>query len=301
MGAGGIGGNYGARLASAGEEVVLIARGAHLAAIRENGIAVLSEFSGDLQVQPAIATDDPGEVGPVDFVLLTTKLYDLEAATDLCKPMLGPETAVISLLNGVDAAERMIPIIGRDHVVPGVAYTTANIVEPGVVRHVSGPHLIGFGELDGSRSARLNAFDTVANAAGIETNYTDAVNELLWQKFVVLAASAGVCALSRLPVGGLREDPELMALFTAAMEEVVAVGRAKGVDTSGFRDDGLNFVKNASPALKPSLLVDLEQGNRLENDWLSGTVTRLGDELGVPTPINQTIWACLRPRAGGEV
>jgi 2-dehydropantoate 2-reductase len=298
MGAGGIGGNAGARLVAAGEDVALIARGPHLQAIRDNGLKVLSKTTGDLHIHPAMATDDPTEVGPVDVVLLTTKLYDLETATELCKPLLGPDTAVISLLNGVDAADRMVPILGAAPVVPGVAYTTANVDAPGIVRHVSGPHLIGFGELDGRRSARLDAFDTVANAAGIETNYTDAIENLLWRKFVLLVAVAGVCALSRQPVGGMRDDPELMAMFIGTADEVIAVAAAKGIDVASVKAESFKFADTAAADLKPSLLVDLERGNRLEIDWLSGTVTRLGRELGVPTPINQAIWASLRPLAG---
>lgn len=301
MGAGGIGGNYGARLAAAGAEVSLIARGPHLAAIKENGLAALSEFVGDVHIRPSVATDDPAEVGTVDIVLLTTKLYDLEAATELCKPMLGPETAVISLLNGVDAGERMIPILGPEHVVPGVAFTTAHLIEPGVVRHISGPQMIGFGELDGAPSARLDAFNAAVNGAGIESEYSNDVENLLWRKFVTLAAGAGVCGLTRQSVGVLREDPELLPLFGAAMDEILAVAAAKGIDLAGAREDSLAFVENASYGLKPSLLVDLEQGRRLEIDWLSGTVTRLGRELGVPTPINWTIWASLRPYATGNV
>ena len=260
---------------------------------------MLSRFTGDLHVRPAIATDDPAEVGPVDVILLTTKLYDLETATAALKPMLGPETAAISLLNGVDAAERMIPIVGAAPVVPGVAYTTATIHAPGVIRHVSGPHLIGFGELGRGRSPRLDAFDAVARAAGIETDYTDDVETLIWRKFALLVAVAGACAISRQPMGGIKRDPELMRLYGAATDEAIAVAAAKGVDVARVAADILTYAEGAADDLKPSLLVDLEGGKRLEVDWLAGAVTRLGRALGVPTPVNQTIWAALRPFAAG--
>lgn len=192
-----------------------------------------------------------------------------------------------------------MPILGRDHVVPGVAFTTAHLIEPGIVRHISGPQMIGFGELDGGRSARLDAFEAAANGAGIETDYSADVENLLWRKFVTLAAGAGVCGISRQSVGELREDPELLDLFATVMDEIIAVGAAKGIELAGAKADSFKFIENASPGLKPSLLIDLERGNRLEIDWLSGTVTRLGRELGVPTPVNQAIWAALRPHAGG--
>lgn len=299
MGAGGVGGNLGARLAAAGEDVALVARGAHLAAIRRDGLRVTSRFTGDLHVRPRIATDDPAAVGPVDVVLLAVKLYDLEEATALCRPMLGPDTAVISLLNGVDAAERMAPIVGQAHVVPGVAYTTANIDAPGLIRHVSGPHLIGFGEIAGGRSARLDAFDAVARRAGIETDYVERVDVLLWRKFTLLVAVAGACAVARRPMGEVRRDPELHALYTAASDEAIEVGVAKGIDVSESREAIETYLQNAAEDLKPSLLVDLERGRRLEVDWLAGAVVRLGREAGVATPVNHTIWASLRPHAAG--
>ena len=303
MGAGGIGGNFGARLAAAGEDVALIARGAHLAAMREKGLEVRSETVGDVHVRPRIASDDPAEVGAVDVVLLATKLYDLEEAAALCKPLLGPDTPVISLLNGIDSEERMIPILGPDAVVGGVAYVTAHVIEPGVVRHVSGPQAMAFGELSGGRSARLDAFAEVATAAGIEARYSDNIWREIWGKFVLLAASAGICALARQPVGALRADPELRALVEDAVEEVLAVAEAKEVGLDRDEAWALTnwFLDNGAADLRPSMLVDLDHGKRLELDWISGAVVRLGRELGVATPINRTIWAALKPWAeGGE-
>lgn len=300
MGAGGIGGNFGARLAAAGQDVALIARGAHLAAIRDHGINIISPTAGDIKVRPAMATDDASEIGPVDVVLFTTKHYDLESAGALCAPLLGSDTAVISLLNGVDAAERLAPIIGASHAVPGVTYTTAMVEAPGVVRHVSGPQLIGFGEPDGAKSARLDAFDAVARAAGIETDYSQAVQDLLWRKFVMLVAGGGVCALARQPVGYIRDDAELRGLYEKSAGEVIAVAAAKGIDMSAEKEKAVAFIDNAAPDLHPSLLVDLQKGNRLEAEWLVGAVVRMGRDLGIETPVNEVIWAALRPWANGR-
>ncbi len=302
MGAGGIGGNFGARLAAAGEDVALIARGAHLAAIKENGLQVLSETVGDIHARPRIATDDPAAVGPVEVVLLTTKLYDLDAAAARCKPLLGADTAVISLLNGVDSEDRMMPILGPEHVVGGAAYVTAHVIEPGVVRHVSGPQAMAFGELSGGRSGRLDAFDQVVRAAGIESRYSDKIWREIWGKFVLLAAVGGVCALTRQPMGGVRADPELRQLYADTVEEVLAVAAAKGIDLEAdkARAAALAFLDRSAPELRPSMLVDLDHGKRLELEGGAGAVVRLGRELGVATPINHAIWVALRPWSDGR-
>ena len=302
MGAGGIGGIFGARLAAAGEDVALIARGAHLAAIKDDGLKVLSETVGSVHVRPRIATDDPGAVGPVEVVLVATKLYDLDAAAARCKPLLGKYTAVISLLNGIDSEERMIPLLGREHVVGGVAYVTAHVIEPGVVRHVSGAEAMAFGELAGGRSARLDAFDAMARAAGIESRYSQHIWREIWGKFVLLAGVGGVCALARQPVGPVRADQELRQLYTDAVEEVLAVAAAKGIDleTDKTRAAALAFLDSSAPDLRPSMLVDLDHGKRLELEGSAGAVVRLGRELGVATPINRAIWVALKPWADGR-
>ncbi len=301
LGAGGIGGNFGARLAAAGEDVALIARGAHLAALKQNGLSVLSETLGDMRIRPRIATDDPAAVGPVEVVLVATKLYDLDAAMALCKPLLGVDTAVISLLNGVDSEDRMMAILGPNHVVGGAAYVTAHVIEPGVVRHVSGPQAMAFGELSGGRSSRLDAFDQVARAAGLESRYSDRIWREIWGKFVLLAAVGGICALSRQPLGGVRADPELRRLYADTVEEVLAVAAAKGIDLEAdkARAAALAFLDSSAPGLRPSMLVDLDHGNRLELEGSAGAVVRLGRELGVATPVNRAIWIALRPWSEG--
>lgn len=299
MGAGGLGGNYGARLQAAGNDVSFVARGANLEGLRANGLTVTSEALGDIRLPSVQASDDPVRIGPVDVVLFTTKLYGLEAAAEACEPLLGPQTAVISLLNGIDSEDRMTPILGARHVVGGVAYTTAHLLRPGLVRHVSGPQRIAIGEMDGQMSPRLEAFREAAEAAGIETVVSDDIRRLLWGKFVMLAGVGGVSALARVSVGGVRDDPELRLLADVAMAEIVAVGTAEGVALDDAMAAGAAFIENAAWDLEVSLLIDLNHGRRLEAEWFSGEVLRLGRAHGIPTPVHQTIWAALRPYAEG--
>jgi len=299
MGTGGVGGYFGGQLAAAGLDVHFIARGAHLAALRAHGLQILSP-GGDQLVRPVQAGDDPSEIGPVDVVLFATKLWDVESAGDLCGPLLGPDTAVISLLNGIDSEERLIPILGLGHVVGGVAYISAGIAEPGVIQHFAISPAIAFGELDGRRSARLDAFDEAARAAGLDARYSDEIERLIWDKFVFLAAMAGVTALSRQALGPIRQDPDLRWLLGAAIDEVLAVARAKGVACGVERGQLMQMVDGMAPGAKASMLMDLEKGNRLEVAWLSGAVARLGDSLGVPTPVHRTIFAALKPFAAGR-
>jgi 2-dehydropantoate 2-reductase len=301
MGAGGIGANYGARLAHAGNEVSLIARGKHMVAMRDHGVTIESNVGETLHIHPALVTDTPADVGPVDVVLFTTKLYDIETAAHACRPLLGPQTMVISLCNGVDGPRVLADVLGDHHVAGGVAYTTANITSPGVIRHVSGAHAIGFGELDSTRSPVLESFSHLATQAGIEVTYTPRIDDLLWGKFVLNIAGAGATALSRQPLGVVREDLELSALYDASMNEVITIAKALGINTEGFAERGKQFLAQSSSASKPSLLLDLERGNRLEVDWLAGTIVRLGRELNVSTPVNWCVWCALRPFIHGRV
>ncbi len=299
MGAGGIGCNFGARLAAAGNDVSFIARGANLEGLRANGLSVASEFVGDIHLESVQASNDPRGIGPVDVVLFCTKLYGLEAAAEACEPLLGPATAVISLLNGIDSEDRLIPILGRQHVVGGTAYTTAHLLAPGRICHVSGPQRIAIGELDGHMSPRLENFREACELAGIDCLFTDEIRRFLWAKFVLLAGIGGVAALARASVGVLREDAELRALVNVSMAEIVAVGEVEGIDMAGAFDAGTAFIANSAADLEPSLLVDLRAGRPMEIEWLSGEILRLGRNHGVPTPVHHAIWASLKPYAGG--
>lgn len=297
MGTGGVGGCFGARFAAAGEDVAFIARGAHLAAIRERGLEVQSEL-GDVHIHPARASDDPREVGRVDFVLFCVKLWDVEAAGEAIRPMVGPETAVIALQNGVDAEERLARILGPGPVLGGVAHISGVIREPGVIRHTGKLAKLFFGELGGRESARARAFLDACRASGIDARLRRDIERVIWDKFIFLVAFSGMTALLRKPIGPLREDPEVWAMFTGAMREAADLAAARGI---AFERDPVEAWAEIAQGMpyeyRASMLEDLERGRRLELPWLSGAVARLGRELGLATPINGFIATALKPYA----
>jgi 2-dehydropantoate 2-reductase len=300
VGAGGVGGAFGAALAKAGADVTFIARGAHLAAMKSKGLRIESP-RGDTHLVPTQATDDPKTVGPVDVVLFCVKLWDVESAGAAIKPMVAANTAVIPLQNGVDAAERLAPILGRQAVMGGVANISATIAEPGVIRQTGTVLRIVFGELDGQKSARAEAFAAMCQKAGIEGVLSQAILTDLWMKFILLASNASLMALARLPVGKLRDDPDIAPWFTTAYEEVASVGRAMGVVLpTDAVEKTLNFNRSAPPQLMPSMAVDLLRGNRIELPWLSGKVVELGRKHGVPTQTHAFMYAALKPYIMGK-
>jgi 2-dehydropantoate 2-reductase len=295
MGSGGVGGYFGARLADASNDVTFIARRAHLDAIRNEGLHVKSPL-GDLHLSSANATSEPADVGPVDVVLFATKLYDTESAGEMCKPFIGDDTVVISLLNGVDSEEQLSRILGAEHVAGGVARISAEIAAPGVVHHHSKFADLEFGEMDGSESDRLHAFQEVAKAAGIKATLRDDIEAAIWEKFILLASFSGVTTLTRLPAKPLRENPDTWELLTAAARETDAVARARGVRLADDTVEAvMGYLRKMPDAMKSSMLIDLENGRRLELDWLSGAVARLGGEAGVDTPVHRLILAALSP------
>jgi 2-dehydropantoate 2-reductase len=299
VGAGGIGAPLGASLAAAGQDVTFLARGAHLAAMRADGLRVEGD-RGETVVRPAQATDDPAAIGPVDLVLFCVKLWDVEAAGERVLPLLGSGTSVIPLQNGIDASERLLPILGAEHVLGGVAMVTGSIVAPGVVRQTGKHHRMVFGELDGQITTRVERIRSVCQDAGIEAVLSDDIQRARWEKFIVLVALSGLCALARQPVGGLRDDPDIAPLLDDAMREVVEVGRACGVRLAADAVEPLRgFVRDVPPGLTPSMAVDLRAGNRLELRWLAGKVVELGVAHGVPTPVNRVVYAALKPYANG--
>ena len=300
VGAGGVGGGFGAALAKAGADVTFIARGAHLAAMKDKGLRIESP-RGDTHLVPTQATDDPKTVGPVDVVLFCVKLWDVESAGAAIKPMVGKDTAVIPLQNGVDASERLAPILGERAVMGGVANISATITEPGVIRQTGTVLRMVFGELDGPRSARAEAFAALCGKAGIDGVLSTAILTELWIKFILLASNAGLMSLIRLPVGKLRDDPDIAPWFTTAYEEVVAVGRAEGVALpADIIERTLTFNRTVPPQLMPSMGVDLLRGNRIELPWLSGKVVELGRKHGVPTPTHALMYAALKPYIMGR-
>ncbi len=299
MGTGGVGGYFGGRLAKKGIDVTFIARGGHLDAIRRYGLRVESE-NGSIHVRPVKATDKPAEVGPVDFVLLAVKLWDTETAAEQIRPLIGEHTAVISLQNGVDAEHRLSDVLGLQHVMGGLAQISAVISAPGVIKHTGKMARIVFGELGGGQTPRAKALLDAMHAAGIDAEISDNVEQAIWGKFVFLVALSGVTSVTRQAIGPLRKDKDTRSLLRAAMEETVAVARAQGIDfEEGFIDARLEFIDKLPSEMTSSMLEDLNRGNRLELDWLSGAVVRMGREHKVPTPVNAFIYAALKFHANG--
>ena len=299
VGAGGVGGGFGAALAKAGADVTFIARGAHLAAMKSAGLKVQSP-RGDTHLVPTQATDNPAGIGKVDFVLFCVKLWDVESAGALITPLIGPETAVIPLQNGVDAAERLIPILGENAVMGGVAQISASIIGPGLIQQVGTFMRMVFGELDGKRSQRGGDFLALCIKAGFDASLSDQILTDLWMKFILLASNASVVALARQRLGKLRDDPDIRPLFIAAYQETFNVGRAKGVALpANAVETILGFSDHFPPNMKPSMALDLERGNRLELPWLGGKVVELGKKLGVPTPTHSLMFAMLKPYVMG--
>lgn len=298
MGTGGVGGYFGGRLAAAGEDVHFIARGAHLDALRTTGLRVRSP-KGDIDLPAVNATDDPATIGPVDIVLFTVKMYDVDDSAAAIRPLIGPETAVVTLQNGVEAVDMVARHVGREHVAGGVAYVAAVITEPGLIRHTALEGLI-FGEVDGRVSTRLAALRDACARAKFEGVLSEHIETDLWSKFARLSVFSGMTSVTRSPIGVLRSDPDLLALLTSACKETIAVARARGVSLpDSVMDEILQMVHGLPPHAKASMLEDLERGKRLELPWLSGGVVRLGDESGVSTPIHRFIATVLKPHENG--
>jgi 2-dehydropantoate 2-reductase len=299
IGAGGIGGYYGARLALAGHDVTFVARGAHLDAIRRDGLRI--EHPGaPLHVANAKATDDPAAVGPVDIAMCCTKLWDVEPAAPTFRPLVAGGGLVIPFQNGIDAPDLLRKALGRDHVAGGIAYVAASIASPGVVKVVSPLDRLRVGTYFGIGEHRVNAFAEAGKGAGIGVEVVDDIRLALWEKFAMFSAMSGVTALSRQPIGVVRADPDLRAFFERAVREAVVVGKAEGVTLAAdYVDKQLVFADNLNPAMKASMANDLAAGHQLELPWLSGAVVRLGRQHGVPTPIHDTIYAALKPYANG--
>ncbi len=299
MGSGGVGGYFGGRLAQAGMDVHFIARGAHLAAIREQGLRINSSL-GDIHIEPAQATDNTADVGPVDYVLFATKLWDTQSAGEACRPLIGPETAVISLQNGVDAEEILAAILGVDHVMGGVSGISAVIGAPGIIDHVSDFATIFLGEWDGTRSARAERLLAALQEAGIDAKMPGDIAKTIWLKFIFLVGLSALTSVTRKTIGPLREDPDCRALLAEVLAETAAVARARGVDLDeDVADERLALIDGLPAAMTSSMAGDLARGNRLELDWLSGAVVRMGREQGVDTPANDFINAALKLSAAG--
>jgi 2-dehydropantoate 2-reductase len=298
MGAGGLGGFIGGVLAQHGLDVSFIARGQHLKAILRSGLRVESP-SGNFTIKPANATADPADVGVVDLILLCVKSYDVLEAIEMMKPMLGSQTLILPVLNGVEHIDQMRDQLGADHVLGGLAMIGSNIAEPGLVRHYA-LNSLEFGEIDGGISDRcMNIKQALANGI-IDIEAVANVLERMWRKF------AGICGAGVFTVMRGRKElvwdfPETRHLIRSALNEVVAVAHAKGITLpSSVVEEMLEVVEGMPPDYKPSTLADLEKGNRLEIEALNGALTRFGRQVGVATPVNDFIYACLRPHESGS-
>jgi 2-dehydropantoate 2-reductase len=299
IGTGGIGGIYGASLAKAGADVTFVARGAHLAAIRHAGLRVEGD-RGEVHVRPAQATDDPGRLGVVDYVLLCVKLWDVESAGEQIRAIVGPRTAVIPLQNGIDAADRLIPLLGHEAVMGGTAFVTGSITAPGVIRQTGSYQRMTFGELDGRTRGRGERLRDLCAAAGFEGVLSTDVRVPIWDKFILLVPLSGLNALTRLPLGQWRVDPDLCALYEASLRETVAVGLAEGVNLpADCVDKTLAMMRSMPDHHMTSMGRDLLRGNRLELPWFAGKVVELGRRHAIPTPVNRFIYTALKPHVYG--
>jgi 2-dehydropantoate 2-reductase len=299
MGVGGVGAPFGAALANDGHDVTFIARGDHLEAIRRNGLRITG--TRDLHVDPARATDRPESVEPVDVILFTVKLWAVREAGEAIRPMLKPGTAVIALQNGVDAEAELADVIGFEFVMGGVAEISAVIDSPGQVRVFSEYTRLRFGELNGGESSRGEVFHKACTRAGIEAYLVDDIEKALWEKFAMLAPVSGLTSVTRGTFGDMQSDPDIRRMLLASIEEVIAVGKARGVrlDTDAG-EKTLGLADSLPPAGRASMAIDLDQGNRLELPWLSGAVVRLGRELGIPVPTHEFMYAALKLHEGGK-
>jgi len=295
MGTGGVGGYYGGLLAKTGQDVMFIARGVHLASIREKGLQVKS-VHGDFTISSAKATDNPAEVGPVDLIMVVTKTYHTDEAAQVIQPMVGPNTTVVSFQNGVDAADRIGAVIGMEHLIGGATWLSAAVEAPGVVGQYSQFRRIALGEFNGQTTPRLQAVFDALNATGATVELSDNILKVLWTKFVFIASVSALGSLTRVTFGEYRNVPESRAVLVEALKEVEAVARAQGVALDAdVVDKTLAFIDGSAPNIKPSMQRDVEAGRVSELESMLGVVVQMGEHLGVPTPVMRFAYAMLKP------
>ena len=301
MGTGGVGGFYGGRLARAGCDVTFVARGAHLAALREHGLLIENEPQGNIHLRKVQVTDDPSSIATPDLVLIAVKLGATEDAVRAVKPIVGPQTAVLSLQNGVIKDDILRRAFGETAVMGGVGYVATHISRPGVIHQTGTIQRMVFGEYDGRRSARAEALLAAALKAGIQAELSSDVRRSIWEKYVFLVGLSGATATMRMRIGPIRANPQTRAFLFELMKETVAVGRAHGVALpEDYAQQRLAFADTVPHDMSSSLHHDLERGNPLEVEWLSGGVVRLGEQAGVATPANRAVWDVLALHAAGR-
>ncbi len=295
FGAGGAGGYFGARLCEAGEEVVFVARGEHLEAIRRSGLRVVTD-SGAILVRPALATDDPAEVGGVDAVLVGVKAWQVPDAARAIEKLVGPGTVVCPLQNGVEAAAQLSAVLGAGPVLGGLSGTLSFLVAPGEIRSVGATHFVQLGELDGRPSERSVRLRDALSGAGVDAAIPPDIQAAVWQKFLFVTAFGGVGAVARAPVGVIRDGPETRRLLEGCMRETEAVARARGIRLDGDAvARGMALLDSLAPGGTTSLQRDVVDGKPSELEAWNGAVARLGREAGVPTPLHDVLYAALLP------
>lgn len=300
VGSGGIGGYFGARLALGGADVGFVARGAHLEAIRQNGIKV-DHGSESFQLRDVRATDQPAELGPVDLVMICVKLWDTQKAVEHVRPLVGPDTTIVSFQNSVLKDALLTEAFGRAQVIGGVAYVASTISEPGVITRTGPLERLVFGELDGSPSSRVQALFDTAVAGGINAEISADITRATWEKFVFLVGLSATTTTIGLPIGPIRQNLQSRGFLLDVMREVVAVAHARGVDLpADYAEQRLEFVDGVAPEMTSSMAHDFSRGNPLEVAWLSGAVVSLGREAGIETPMNRAVSDILALHASGR-
>jgi 2-dehydropantoate 2-reductase len=302
LGSGAVGGFYGAKLARAGHDVTFIARGAHLAAIRERGLFVRSATLGDFTVH-APAEEDTTQVGSVDVVILAVKAYDNATALRSIRPMLGPDSAVLTIQNGVDSSHDVAAVVGEPPVIGGTTYIATALISPGVIEQTGVHRRIVFGEVFGELprlSTRVRAIHDALSSADIQSEAVDDGRVPIWEKFIFLVTLAGFTGGARLPIGPLWSDPQIRERFLDGCREVERVARAEGVQVRSDVIERISSYVNGIPgSMRSSLLIDLSQGKRIEVEALQGSVVRRAARADVPVPIMSTLYALLKPYAAG--
>ncbi|MBY0497489.1 MAG: 2-dehydropantoate 2-reductase [Cyanobacteria bacterium] len=304
LGSGAVGGYFGAKLARAGQDVTFVARGAHLDAIRSSGLSIKSAKLGDFVVR-APAESDTTRIGPVDVAIVSVKAYDNATALPMLKPLIGPETVVLTLQNGVDSVDECAAIAGETHVLGGTTYVATALEGPGLIVQTGVHRSIIFGEVFGVLghvTPRVQAIADVLAAADIQTTAVSDARVPIWDKFVYLAAFSGFTGASRLAIGHIWKYPHVREMFYACCREIAAIAKAEGVTISANRFETLEeYMTNLPGTTRSSLLIDLEQGKRIEVEALQGAAVRRAAKHGVPVPIVSTLYALLKPHEAGPV
>jgi 2-dehydropantoate 2-reductase len=296
FGVGGVGGYFGGRLAQVGEEVIFIARGEHLKAIRRGGLRIES-IKGNFTIFPIQAADDPKCLGPVDFVLLGVKAWQVPAAAEALRPLLSPQTCVIPLQNGVDAPIQLAEILGKEHVLGGLCRISAYKAEPGLIRHVGIEPKILFAELDGSFSERVAILRAAFERAEVSVETPKDIQAALWRKFLFIAAVSGVGAVARVPIGVTRSLPATRQMLIQAMQEIAELARNRQIELeSDIVVKTLASIDAMAPAIVPSMQRDIQDGRPSELESQNGAVVRMGIESGIATPLHAFIYASLLPQ-----